>query len=168
MFVSINLCVDLACTLFIQSTYPLHRQSIIHQPKSIDVVITTPRALGRWSHTDQSCNSDQILLPEPICRILQIRNPLLNKTFLQFRSDPPTSNRSVEFFRSEISYSIKPFCNSDQNSLLATNLSNSSDQKFFKQFFYKFLQHDNFTCFGRHLECQRLPQNRYRYVSRVC
>ena len=63
MFVSINLCVDLACTLFIQSTYPLHRQSIIHQPKSIDVVITTPRALGRWSHTDQSCNSDQILLP---------------------------------------------------------------------------------------------------------
>ena len=55
MFVSINLCVDLACTLFIQSTYPLHRESIImHQPNSIDVVITTPRGLGRWSHTHNS------------------------------------------------------------------------------------------------------------------
>ena len=51
MFVSINLCVDLAYTLFIQSIYPLHRQSIIHQPKSIDVIITTPRALGRCGHT---------------------------------------------------------------------------------------------------------------------
>ena len=55
MFVSINLCVDLACTLFIQSTYPLHRQLMIHQPNSIDVVITTLRALGRWSHRGQVC-----------------------------------------------------------------------------------------------------------------
>ena len=51
IFVSINLCVDLVYTLFIQSTYSLHRIIIIHQPKNIDVVITTPRALGRWSHS---------------------------------------------------------------------------------------------------------------------
>ena len=25
----------------------------IHQPKSTDIVIITPGALGRWSHTDQ-------------------------------------------------------------------------------------------------------------------
>ena len=65
MFMSINLCVDLACTPFIQSTYPLHRQSIIiHQPKSIDVVITTPRALGRWSHRWKIYNMFYILLLE--------------------------------------------------------------------------------------------------------
>ena len=33
------------------STTQLRITTIIHQPKSIDVVITTPRALGRWSHS---------------------------------------------------------------------------------------------------------------------
>ena len=47
-----HVCVDHSC-VYKQSTYPLHRITNlhIHQPKSIDVVFTTPRALGRWSHT---------------------------------------------------------------------------------------------------------------------
>ena len=32
---------------------------IIHQPEKIDVVITKPCALGKWSHTDQLNFSDQ-------------------------------------------------------------------------------------------------------------
>ena len=50
----------------------LHKRKIIHQPNSIDVVITMPHALDRWSHTDQ---------------------------LFQFRSDPLTSNQSVKFFQ---------------------------------------------------------------------
>ena len=42
---------------------------------------------------------------------------------MQFRSDPPTSKRSVEFFRSEISYSIKTFSiSSDQKPRTSTSL----------------------------------------------
>ena len=47
MFISINLCVDLAYTLFIQFIYPFHRQSIIYQPNSIDVVIIMAHTLGK-------------------------------------------------------------------------------------------------------------------------
>ena len=34
------------------STYSIE-QSSIYQPKNIDVVITTPGALGKWSHNNQ-------------------------------------------------------------------------------------------------------------------
>ena len=72
------ICVDhLICTYTAPPTHSIEITNI-RQPKSTDIVITTPGALGRWSHTDQ-------------------------------------------FF----------FANSDQNSLLTTDLLNSSDQKFF-------------------------------------
>ena len=72
--------------IYLPSTHSIEsNNNYIHQPKSTNIVITMPDILGKWSHIDQFCNSDQILL-------------------------------------------------------LATDLLNSSDQKFFNKFFYKFFQ----------------------------
>ena len=57
IFVLFNLRVDQAYTVYILPTYPFHRKTIIHQPNSIDVVITTQCALGRWSHNSHAENS---------------------------------------------------------------------------------------------------------------
>ena len=48
-----RLCRPPKC-VYKQLHHPLHRESSIHQPKSTDVVITTPGALGRWSHTTKN------------------------------------------------------------------------------------------------------------------
>ncbi len=46
-------------TQYVYNSPPTHsiEQLNIYQPKSTDVVITTPGALGRWSHTDQLISS---------------------------------------------------------------------------------------------------------------
>ena len=47
-----HVCVE-SCRLY--NTRPAHfieSNNHIHQPNSIDVVITTPSALGRWSHIE--------------------------------------------------------------------------------------------------------------------
>ena len=52
MFILVDIDIDLVCTLFIQSIYLFHRQSIIYQSNSIDIVIITPHALNKWSHNN--------------------------------------------------------------------------------------------------------------------
>ena len=101
-------------TQYVYNSLPTYsiKQLSIHQPNNTDVVITTPGAHSRWSHTDQSVfvNSDEIFLlsTDPLNSsdqkfVTRKKSPL----FCKFRSKLSTRNRSVNIFRSETRYSKK-------------------------------------------------------------